>query len=52
MPKFVDAYNKHTGQKLSDPVPESYFKLFPDTLAKTPTAKAADKQAKTTQKES
>lgn len=46
MAKFVDAYNKITGEKLPEPVPESYFKLFPNALAKTPSAKASE--AKTT----
>lgn len=51
MPKFVEAYNKHTGQKLPEPVPESYFKLFPDALAKTPTAKANEAKTTTSKKE-
>lgn len=50
MPKFVDAYNKQTGEKLTNPVPESYFKIFPDALAKTPSAKAADAKASSTTK--
>lgn len=52
MAQFIDAYNKHTGEKLPQPVPESYFKLFPDTLAKTPTAKAAESKTAKTTKES
>lgn len=50
MTKFVDAYNKHTGQKLPAPVPESYFGLFPDALAKTPSAKASEAKASSTTK--
>ena len=50
MAKFADAYNKITGQKLPAPVPESYFKLFPDALAMTPSAKASEAKASTTTK--
>lgn len=46
MAQFIDAYNKHTGEKVH--VPESYVKLFPDALAKTPTQKASEKKATTT----
>lgn len=53
MPKFVEAYNKHTGEKLPNLVPESHLGLFPGTLSKTPSAKAADaKASSTTKKES
>lgn len=51
--RFVDAYDKNTGQKLEHPVPESYFDIFKN-LRKTPIQKAADKAAgtKTQTKES
>lgn len=38
---FKDAYNKQTGQKLQDKVPEIFFDLFPNVLARTP--RQADK---------
>lgn len=47
MTKFVDAYNKDTGDKLPHQVPENFFDIFPN-LAKTPKAKAAQKAAETT----
>ena len=53
--KFVDAYNKRTGEKLPHRVPESHFGIFPN-LRKTPQARAtearnAQADKATTQKE-
>lgn len=50
MTKFVDAYNKHTGEKVPYPVPESHLGLFPNALSKTPSAKASDAKASSTTK--
>lgn len=50
MAELIQARNKHTGEKVW--VPESYLRLFPKALDKTPTTKAADKKAATTSKES
>ena len=50
--KFVDAYNKNTGEKLENPVPEQFFDLFPNTLAKTPRAAAHEAKTADTKKES
>lgn len=33
---FKDAYNKKTGEKLKDKVPENFFDLFPKALSRTP----------------
>lgn len=51
--RFVDAYDKNTGKKLPNPVPESYFQIF-GNLRKPPIQKAADKatDTKTQTKES
>ena len=40
---FKDAYNKKTGKKLQDKVPENFFDLFPNVLSRTP--KQAKKDA-------
>lgn len=38
---FRDAYDKRSGRKLPNRVPESHFDIFPN-LRKTPTQKARD----------
>jgi hypothetical protein len=42
--KFVDAYDKNTGKKLPNPVPEAYFEIF-GNLRRTPVQKANDTKA-------
>lgn len=41
-PKFINAYDAHTGQKLPNKVPEQWFGIFPN-LRKTPKQKASEK---------
>lgn len=39
MADFVPAWDRRTGQKLTHPVPESHFDIWPDILAPTPQSK-------------
>ena len=48
MAKWFDAYDKNTGKKLPNKVPEHLFDIF-SNLRKTPTNRAAEKA--TTKKE-
>jgi hypothetical protein len=43
--KFVDAYDKSTGKKLPNKVPEGWFGLF-SNLRKTPVQKAREAEQK------
>lgn len=42
---FKDAYNKKTGKKLKDKVPENFFDLFPNALSRTPRQAKQDQRA-------
>lgn len=44
--EFKDAYNKKTGKKLRDKVPENFFDLFPNVLSRTPKQTKKDSGAK------
>lgn len=44
MAKWADAYDKNTGRKLPNKVPEAWFSLFKN-LRKTPIQKKADTAA-------
>lgn len=43
MAELIQARNKHTGDKVW--VPETYLRLFPKTLDKLPSQKAAETKA-------
>lgn len=42
--EFKNAWNKKTGKKLEHKVPETHFRIFPDTLSPTPVQKEQDRQ--------
>lgn len=42
--EFKNAWNKKTGKKLENKVPETHFDIFPDTLSPTPTQKEQDRR--------
>lgn len=43
--EFKAAYNKKTGKKLAEKVPENFFDLFPNVLSRTPRQAKRDNEA-------